>query len=58
MVRQLLHDRRRVRHGQQDPGSPSYPLLGASIMHELLEVGCVVGGRSITCGGRLRIREA
>jgi hypothetical protein len=44
-VRQILHDRGRIRHSQQDPGASSNTLLGASIADELLKVGRVVRGQ-------------
>jgi hypothetical protein len=36
--RQILHDRGRIRHGQQDAGTTRNALLGASITYELLQV--------------------
>jgi hypothetical protein len=42
-VRQVLHDGRRVRHGQQDPCAACDTLLRASITEQLLEVARVVG---------------
>jgi hypothetical protein len=43
--RKILHDRGRIRHGQQDASTTSDALLGASVTHKLLQVRRVLAGQ-------------